>query len=285
MVCAIAGGVMKFREITPADRPALEALLREGFASTGPGFWETALDVLARRAPVEGMPQYGIVLEIDGVLCGVMLMVSQRRGAETVCNLSSWYVREAHRGYAPFMFGHTLKAKDVTFLDCSPTPDLVPIIEKNGFEAYTGGTLMLDGRMALRPGKPVARLTPEALSQCHHPEAERIAENLEHGCEGFLAHDASGAPVPLLYRVARVKKHVPVARFVYGDPDTIVAHAGAITRALLSRAIPLALVDWPAGVEVPLGRAMPAYGVRYKRGAGAVPLGDLLDTEYALFGI
>ena len=80
------------------------------------------------------MPRYGIVLEVDGALCGVMLMVSQRRGDKTFCNLSSWYVREANRGLAPFMFGHALKAKDVTYLDCSPTPQVVPIIENTAHE-------------------------------------------------------------------------------------------------------------------------------------------------------
>lgn len=276
---------MSFREITRADRPALEALLREGFAATGSGFWENALDVLERRASVEGLPRYGIVLEIDGALCGVMLMVSQRRGEDKLCNLSSWYVRDAHRGYAPFMFGHALKARDVTYLDCSPTPDVLPLVEKYGFEPHTGGSVMLDTRFALRPGPKVARLTPQALAAHRWPEAERIAENLRHGCRGFVAHDPNGAPVPLLYRVARVKRHIPVARFVYGAPDAIMTHAGAIMRALLAQAIPLALVDWPAGAAVPFGRAMPDYGVRYKRGPRTPATGDLLDTEYALFGI
>jgi len=276
---------MTFREITPADRPALEALLREGFPSTGPGFWENALDVLERRGSVEGLPRYGLVLELDGALCGVMLMVSQRRGAQSLCNLSSWYVREAQRGYAAFMFGHALGTKDVTYLDCSPTPDVLPLVEKYGFEPYTGGSVLLDARMALRPGPKVARLTPQALADARHPDTGRIAENLRHGCHGFLAHDADGAPAPLVYRVARVKQHIPVARFVYGAPETVIAHAGAIMRALLMRAVPLALVDWPAGIAVRSGRAMPDYGVRYRRGPYTPPTGDLLDTEYALFGI
>ena len=49
------------------------------------------------------------------------------------------------------------------------------------------------------------------------------------------------------------------------------------------RAIPLALVDWPT--ENKVGRALPSYGVRYRRGDDVPALGDLLDTEYALFGI
>ncbi|HCQ65666.1 MAG TPA: hypothetical protein DIU07_11165 [Rhodobacteraceae bacterium] len=276
---------MKFREITAADLPTLPALLSEGFPSTSPGFWTKALDVLSRRPPVDGMPRYGIVMDDGGDLCGVMLMVAQRRGAATFCNLSSWYVRPAHRGYAPFMFGHALKAEDVTFLDCSPTPDVVPIVEKHGFEPYSGGSLMLDARAAVRRGPKVARLTAQALEECRHPEAARIAENIRYGCRGMLAHDADGAPVPILYRVARVKRHIPVARFVYGAPETILAHAGAIARHLIARGVPLALVDWPVGAEAPTGRMLPDYGVRYKRGADTLPLGDLLDTEYALFGI
>jgi len=276
---------MTFREITATDLSALPGLLSEGFPSTRPGFWQTALDVLSKRALVDGMPRYGIVLEHGGELCGVMLMISHRRAGTTFCNLSSWYVRDAQRGYAPFMFGHTLKAKDVTFLDCSPTPQVVPIVEKFGFEPYTGGSLLLDGRAAFRSGPKVARLTPQALADCPDADRGRIEENLRHGCRGLLAHDAEGRAVPLLYRVARLKQHVPVARFVYGGSETILAHAGAIARHLLARSIPVALLDWQAGAEAPFGQALPDYAVRYRRGEHAPALGDLLDTEYALFGI
>ncbi len=276
---------MEFREITAADLTVIPGLLSEGFPSTGPAFWDKALDVLSRRSPVEGMPRYGIVMEKDGDLLGVLLMVSHRRAETTFCNLSSWYVRASHRGYAPFMFGHSLTAKDVTFLDCSPTPTVVPIVEKFGFRPYTGGSLLLDPRVALRPGRRVSRLTGKALAQCRCPDAVRIEENMSYGCQGFVAHDAHGAPVPILYQVARLKRHIPVARFVYGAPETILAHAGSIVRHLLARSIPLALLDWPKQLEPPFGRALPRYGVRYKRGETAPALGDLLDTEYALFGI
>lgn len=276
---------MKFRDITASDLPALSTLLSEGFVSTVPSVWDNALDVLSRRQPVAGMPRYGVVLESDGDLCGVMLMISQRRANTTFCNLSSWYVRGTHRGYAPFMFGHTLKAKDVTFLDCSPTPQVLPIVEKFGFEPYSGGSLMLDARAALRKGPAVKRLTPDALASLGQVDHDRIAEHLRYGCQGLLAHDAQGNSVPILYRVARIKRHIPVARFVFGAPETILAHAGAIARHLLARSIPLVLLDWPTQRDAPFGRTLPSYGVRYKRGTDAPALGDLLDTEYALFGI
>ncbi len=276
---------MTFREISEADLPAIPGLLSEGFPSTAPGFWDNALDVLSRRSAVEGMPRYGIVLESDGALCGVMLMIAHRREEVTYCNLSSWYVRDSHRGLASFMFGHSLKAKDVTFLDCSPTPAVVPIVEQFGFEPYTGGSLLLDARAAFRTGPKVQKLTPETLASCGGADRERIEENLSYGCQGFVAHDENGVAVPILYRVSRVKRHVPVARFVYGAPTTILAHAGAIARRLLVRSIPLMLLDWPTEAAVPFGRALPAYGVRYKRGDNTPDLGDLLDTEYALFGI
>ncbi len=274
---------MAFREITPGDLPLLPALLSEGFPATRPEFWFRALDVLDRRPPVEGLPRYGLVLEAEGGLHAVMLMLSQMRGTVRLCNLSSWYVRASHRGYASFMLAQALKAKDVTWLDCSPTPPVVPMIEKLGFEPYTGGSVLLDARASVRRGPAVGPLRPGTLETLEAAERERIEANLHAGCRGLVAQGTGEQP--LLYRVARVKRHVPVARFVYGAPEVILAHAGAIARHLLARGIPLALVDRPVGVAVPLGREMPGYGVRYCRGDAAPPVGDLLDTEYALFGI
>ncbi len=276
---------MTFREITAQDLPAIPGLLCEGFPSTTPGFWVRALDALSKRAPVPDLPRYGIVLDNDGTLDGVMLMVSHESGEATYCNLSSWYVRDSHRGLATFMFGHALRTKGVTFLDCSPTPGVVPIIEKFGFQPYTGGSLLLDPRVALKRGPTVSRLTRADLAQIEPAERARLDAHLDYGCQGFLAHDAKGAPTPILYRVARLKRHIPVARFVHGAPDAILAHAGSILRHLIARAVPLALVDWPAQTEAPFGRALPSYGVRYRRGETAPALGDLLDTEYAVFGI
>jgi hypothetical protein len=281
---------MKFREIETSDLPVLADLLSEGFPSTTRKFWTRALGLLQQRQPVEGLPCYGIALEAGGTLNGVLLMLNQRRGETTFCNLSSWYVREEHRGAAPFMFSHALAAKGVTYLDCSPTPEVVPVIERFGFAPFTGGALMLDARMSLRRGQRVTALTPEAvtsgpLAETGVPQADRIVENLRYGCQGLIARDAEGRPVPVLYRVARVKRHIPIARFVYGAPETIAAHAGSIAAYLLARGIPVAHVDWPVGTEPPVGRLLPRYGVRYRRGAGALPVGDLLDTEYAVFGI
>ncbi len=279
---------MAFRDIEPGDLPLLPGLLSEGFPATRPDFWAKALDVLDTRPPVEGLPRYGIVLEAKGELQAVMLMLSQRRGGVRLCNMSSWYVRASHRGYASFMFAHALKTKDVTWLDCSPTPPVVPMIERFGFRPYSAGSVLLDARAAVRRGPAVAPLKPEALAALKPEARERIEANLRAGCRGLVALGVQGGgngEQPLLYRVARVKRHVPVARFVYGAPEVILTHAGAIARHLLARGIPLALVDRPIGAAVPVGRALPGYGVRYKRGDDAPPVGDLLDTEYALFGI
>lgn len=277
---------MKFRDIETDDFPALATLLGEGFPTTTRRFWVAALDLLTGWEPVAGLPRYGIVVEDGGALCGVLLMLSHKRGEATICNLSSWYVRASHRGSAPFMFARALGFEGVTYLDCSPTPEVVPVIERFGFRPYTGGALLLDARLSLRKGARVTRLTPEALTGCDDPERARIEANLAYGCRGLIARGTGGIPTPLLYRVARVKRRVPIARFVYGAPETIVANAGPITAALIARGIPLAQVDWPEGTPPPpVGRVMPRYGVRYRRGDASPPVGDLLDTEYAAFGI
>ena len=49
------------------------------------------------------------------------------------CNLSSWYVEPSFRAYAPLLVSQALRHKHVTYLNVSPAPHTLPIIEAQGF--------------------------------------------------------------------------------------------------------------------------------------------------------
>ncbi len=277
---------MKIREITPDDLPALVALLTEGFPRKTPAYWQNALDILATRPKVGDLPQFGLTVEHDGVLHGVMLLIAQDTERGPMCNLSSWYMRPDMRKYAALLFQRSLRWKGVSYTDCSPADHVLPIVEKFGFTPYTGGTVLLDARAALRPGPAVRALkTATALEDLSAAQRAQVARALSYGCRGFMLKDASGAPVPVLYRTTKLKGLVPAARFVLGDPRLLISHAPGLMRALFARAIPVMLIDWLPDDAPTTGKVLPHYGLRYCRGETRPEVGDLSDTEIGLFGL
>jgi len=276
---------MKIHPIDPDDLPAVVQLLCEGFPSRDAGYWQHALALLADRPKIGDLPQFGLALAVEDRIEGVMLMISADIAGTRYCNLSSWYVRPDFRRFSPFLFQKSLKVKDVTYTDCSPAPHVLPIVEKFGFAAYTGGTLLVDVRAALRGGAPVHVLDSGNLSRVDPARQATIRAHLSWGCQGLLLEGQDDYPVALLYRTARLKRLVPAARFILGNPEVLVANAGPIMRRLMARGIVVALIDAPAGGAFDVGRLMPDYGRRYCKGAHPPPVGDLRETELALFGL
>jgi len=88
-----------------------------------------------------------------------------------------------------------------------------------------------------------------------------------------------------LYRVKWLKKMVPAARFVAGDPARLVMSSSQLIRVLLQRGLPLALVDAPLDYGPPRGiRLLADRELRYASGNSVPTPGDLRETEIALFG-
>lgn len=275
----------KIRALHSRDIPALIPLLAEGFPSKSPAYWQAALDVLGARPQLEPLPQYGLGLEVEGSLQGVMLMIAGQRGAQLYCNLSSWYVREDYRTWSPMLFQRALRAKGVCFTDCSPADHVLPIVTKFGFHPYTGGSVLIDARAALRGGGgQVGPLDVAGVATLDPSEQSLIRAHLDHGCAGFLITPPDGPAQAALYRTSRLKKLVPAARFVSGAPELLLQNAGGLARALLRRGLPLMLIDLPQGLSPSPGRHMPGYALRYARGTPVPQAGDLLDTEVAVFG-
>ena len=276
----------KIRDLVSEDIPALTALLAEGFPLKTPAYWQNALAVLGARPRLGELPQYGLGLEVDGTLQGVMLMIAGQRGDHLYCNLSSWYVREDHRTWSVMLFQRAMRRKGVCYTDCSPAEHVLPVITKLGFQPYTGGSVLIDARAALRGGDGVVQaLDRTALDRLDPPEQSLIRAHLEHGCAGVLVTGPDGRPHPALYRTTRLKRLVPAARFVSGPPEVLMAAAGGLMRALVRRGLPLMLIDLPTEGTPSLGRHMPGYGIRYARGGPPLYAGDLLDTEIAVFGL
>lgn len=270
------------REIGEQDLEAVIALLCEGFPAKERAYWAASMVALGQRAEVSPYPRYGYVLFADGAAQGVILLLTARIGQVIRSNLSSWYVRPAYRKLASFLFQRSLKIKGGIYLNVSPAPHVLPIVQAFGFKPYTAGTQLLDPRAAFRRGG--GRVRAFNAAAVDGESAEIIARHRNYGCSAVLIEDGEGV-MPALYRVRKVRGLVPVAYFLWGSPERIAGARGAIMRWLIKRGTPIALIDAPLGQPQRGTRLFPDKGTRYAKGVGTVTAGDLLDTELAVFGM
>ena len=275
------------REITVDDLGAVLALLYEGFPERPRGYWRAGLDIMAARPPVDGLAQFGFMVEAGGQAQGVLLLLTSRREAGPLGNMSSWYVREDHRNQAIALLRATLRARGTTYLNLSPSERVAPIIKVFGFEPYTAGALLFDPRCLTARGGRVVGLAPGMALAADAGIAASLEAHGRYGCTPLIVHDQDGA-MPALFRVKRVKRVIPAAQFLWGDPRRLVRNAGAVMRWLARRGIALALVDAPPDLDastLPTGVTwLPAREIRYAKGGMAPAPGDLRETELAIFG-
>src|SRR5689334_15785750 len=112
---------VRCRQIVGPDIEEVIALLTRGFPGRKRQFWMRGFERQADRPTPPNCPKFGYVLESDGVLVGVLLLLftSVAAGAEAAvrCNLSSWYVDPAFRNYASLLASVALKHKGVTYIN------------------------------------------------------------------------------------------------------------------------------------------------------------------------
>ena len=280
------------RQIADADVPAIVELLARGFPARGRAFWRQALAQLAKRGPPVGLPQYGYLLVSDGKPVGAILLIcsTMRAGEGFVarCNLSSWYVEPAFRFYAPLLVSRALARKDVTYLNVSPAPHTMPIIEAQGFARYGDGLFIAVPMLKnLFGGEPVR------LIEAHEPvpvesdafEREILSEHAELGCVSLWCV-AGGHAYPFVFRPRMVKKVVPCARLIYcREIGDFVRFAGPLGRYLARRGSPLVIVDANGPIAGLAGVFRRGRMPKYFRGGERPRPGDLAYTEFAVLGV
>ena len=284
---------LRCRQIGEADIAAVAALLARGFHNRDRQFWLRAFARLTRREPPPGLPKYGYLLESGGVPVGALLVICSMVRAEGAavprCNLSSWYVEPSFRAYAPLLVSQALRHKHVTYLNVSPAPHTLPIIEAQGFARYCDGVFvavpMLNG---LFGGGGVrvfsAGRRPDAAG--FDPlEQELLLQHAALGCISLWCTHAQSA-YPFVFRTRLVKSAIPCAQLIYcRDIADFVRFAGPIGRFLALRGRPLVIVDANGPIAGVAGTYRRGTAPKYFRGPLRPRLGDLAYTEYALLGV
>src|SRR5579872_4248972 len=95
---------VRSRQIEDVDLGAVAGRLARGFPSRPLDYWVAALERMKRRPQLENYPRYGVLLECEGQIVGVLLQIFFRRGegdrSAVFCNLSSWCIDPQFGGFA-----------------------------------------------------------------------------------------------------------------------------------------------------------------------------------------
>jgi hypothetical protein len=284
---------IRSRQIGEADIGAVVELLLKGFGKRrNRAFWLTVLDRLTHNATPRGLPKYGYVLESDGTLVGVVLLIStviENAGASTTrCNVSSWYVEPEFRGYAPLLAAQATKHPNVTYLNISPMPHTRPIVEALGYELYSCGVFIAAPLLQAPFGGGETRIIdagapPAGLHETF--EQKLLVDHAACGCISFWCVRAERA-YPFVFRPRLVNGLIPYAQLVYCRAvDDLVRFAGPIGGALAQRGWPLIMIDANGPIRGLPGKYLRDVKPKYFKGPDRPRLGDLAYTETALFGV
>ncbi|MBG1233865.1 acyl-CoA acyltransferase [Aestuariivirga litoralis] len=282
---------VRCRLIAEGDLEAVADLLARGFEKRPRSYFLNGLLRLAARAVPEGLPRFGYMLEAEGRAVGaVLLAFYQRPGLdEPRCNIASWYVEPAHRMHAAMLSSMALKQKQVTYLNVTPAANTWPILEAQGYKCYCKGLMLAFPALSGSAGVSIERVTPNTKAVAGLPdhEVQMLKEQLAYGCVSLIARKG-GAAMPFVFLPFRMRSGrvpLPLMQLVYcRNVDEFVACAGPLGRALLKHGKIGVLVDADGKIPGLMGAFTEKRGKKFYKGPGHPQHGDLLDTEFTLFG-
>lgn len=291
MPIVVAAGELRCRPIADTDIGPVATLLARGFRKRSHKFWLKALDLLGRREPPAPLPKYGYLLESNGVAVGVLLVISAKVQTgdliTTRCNVSSWYTEPEFRAYAPLLVSRAIAAKELTYLNVSPAPNTLPIIEAQGFSRYSNGIFVAVPIVALRFGQrlQVAEAPHRPSIAFDQADQDLLLQHMEWGCVSLWCVSSERA-YPFVFRLRVVEGIIPCAQLVYcRDIEDFVRCAGPVGRFLARRGRLFVLLDANGPVPGLVGKYFPGKMPKYFKGRHRPRLGDLAHTEIAVLGV
>jgi len=282
---------VRCRQIAMGDLGAVAALLTAGFPGRPRKYWTSGLDRMADRAPVEGCPRFGYLLEADGVIVGTILLIftdfGDRAAARVRCNISSWYVAPTYRAYAAQLSATALKLKHVTYLNISPAEHTWPLLTAQGYQRYSEGQFACIPALSRRPVRMHVRAVPASGAGDHAsvPEYELLAAHAEAGCLSLICASAAGRD-PFVLAPRRIAySPFQLMQLIYcRDTADFARCSGAVGRFLLGRGVAGVILDANAPIPGLVGRYFSGRQPKYFKGADRPRLNDLAFTETVLFG-
>jgi hypothetical protein len=285
----------RFREIQESDIEAIADLLTRGFVHRSRKYWMAGLRRQGARLLPRDAPRYGYLIEFDARPVGCLLLIYSSKtidGAETICcNNSSWYVDPEFRNYAALFASMTQKRKDVTYFNVTPAAPTWPILEAQGFRTYCRGFYFSLPVLSRRgDDMRVATVTAETASVDGLPDDELVLlqRHAAYGCHSLVCRTATEVVPFILFPLRKRGGVIPLPALLLGycrDIADYIRCASAIGRHLLWRGRPIVILDANGPVSGLAGVYSEVRGRKYFKGPRSPRLGDLADTELAVFGM
>ena len=285
----------RFREIQAGDLNAIGDLLTRGFQHRSRDYWMRGLHRQDTRPLPPNAPRFGYLIENNGVPVGCLLTIYSSKMIDgelaTCCNVSSWYVDPEFRNYAALLASMTQKRKDITYLNVTPAPATWPILEAQGFLPYCRGlyfsfpALSRSGR-----GMTIEVVTTATASVAGLPDAdlEMLKRHAEYGCLALVCRTAQATRPFIFFSLRKRRGIIPLPALQLGYCRSIADYvdcAGAIGRYLLVRGKPIVIVDATEALAGLPGIYRELRRRKYYKGPHRPRLGDLADTELAIYGM
>ena len=283
------------RQINDADVPAAVNLLARGFGTARPRkLWEIVFACLSRRSVPAGFPRYGYVIETDGKLVGIIILIFstiwEDGQAKVRCNGSSLYVDPPFRLYASLLTSKALIYRDVTVLNITPAQYTYKMVEASGFTRYSNEIFAAIPIFSRAPpkGMPLriidAQTQPDVLFDPH--ERDLLLEHENYGCTSLWCVTPERA-YPFVFRIRRVRGIAPCAQLVYcRNVDDFIRFARPIGLFLARNTWQLlVLLDVNGPVHGLVGKYFVGRMPKYFFGPDRPRLGDLAYTETSMFGL
>jgi len=281
---------VRCRQIVDDDINNAADLLTRGFPVRSRQYWLTALARLKNHPTPAGSPKYGYVLESNGVLVGIVLLITssiQTGGTSTIrCNISSWFVDPAYRANSTFLISRALSRPDVTYVNISPAQNTLRTIEAQGFSRYSSGQFVALPGFYPSAGETkiieVGKL-PDAPLECF--ERDLLLSHSSYGCLSLCCMTTKGS-YPFVFLPRTLKGVVPCVQLVYcRNVEDYVRLARPLGWYLASRGMPFVIIDSNGPVQGLWGKYSEDKMPKYFRGPTRPRLGDLAYTEAPMFGV
>lgn len=283
---------LRCRLIAEDDLEAVARLLENGFGARQRETWRCGLERLKSRPVPDGAPRYGYCLDAGGALQGVILLIASLRdtadGPAPFTNVASWYVRPEYRAYAQMLVSMALKNKATSYINVSAAPHTWEIVEKQGYRPYCSGLFVaLPALKRPAPGVQVAIFNGGTPDHQKLANFELLQRHAAWGCTALVCREGDKLTGLVLrrYTVRRGRVVLPAMLVIHApDQALVVRYAGNVGRFLLP-AIPLLIMDALGDVPELPGFYTERRGRKFVRGPHTPALGDLADTEFAIFGL
>lgn len=229
-----------FRKVYP--------LLQELDASLGEDTWYRIFSYQWRQT--ENYCGYGLFDE-DEIVGFLGLIFSQRKihqSTERFCNISSWIVKDSHRGYSLTLMHPLMKLKDYTLTDLSSLHELFPLARRMGFQELDAKLTILSPFVFPGLGQRLGAIqiihNPELIQSHLGPsDLTLFSDHQFYDCCHHLLIRSAAQSCYVIYTVQR--SHFPYCYIQFiSNPDLFAQKSLKIRTAIANRHnLRLLLVD------------------------------------------